>query len=258
MVVTQLVIRKLMFRGMNTDLATMVTEGATGDDAATAGSNLAAGIVEAGGVVAAGLIGSANVAGAPSDNQWLDLGAAVMFFVLSQLGYLMFMKVFDMVYIHGSVEEALQRMLPTEHWIYLPRGQICKQGNAAMAISHASMSVSFALLVSRATYSSFELANFGVFVIVGGGLQLALRPVVDKLIVPNAKVDEEIDENMNAGFALVVGSLQVYLARVISSLVDDSCQDFIYKADFMCIDQDTSCPSGFLAVSNRHLIVTTL
>ena len=77
--------------------------------------------------------------------------------------------------------------------------QVCKKGNIAVAISHASMSVSFALLVSRATYSSFELASFGVFVVVGGTVQLLMRPVVDKLIVPSVKLDDELDTKMNWG-----------------------------------------------------------
>eukprot|EP01046_Picozoa_sp_COSAG06_P020167 COSAG06_NODE_1467_length_9367_cov_1.784527_5_plen_579_part_00 len=247
MVVTQLLIRKVMFRKLKTDLATMVTEGATGDDRATRGSNVAAGIVEAGGVIAAGLIGSASVAGAPSDNQLVDLAASVLYFALGQIMYLVFMEVFDVFFIHGTVEDALEKPLSEEHWLYLPRGQICKQGNVAVAISHASMSVAFATLLSRATYSSYELANFGVFSIVGGGLQLGLRVVVDKLIMPHAKVDDEIENHANWGFALVVGSLQIYLARVISSLVDDSCQDFVYNADFYCVDKGEPCEAGFQA-----------
>eukprot|EP01043_Picozoa_sp_COSAG02_P017435 COSAG02_NODE_791_length_17158_cov_12.377396_1_plen_695_part_00 len=247
MVLTQLSIRKILFRKLQTDLATMVTEGATADDSATRGSNVAAGIVEAGGVVAAGLIGSASVAGPPSDNVLIDLAASVLYFVLGQLVYLAFMEIFDVFFINGTMEQALEKDLPESQWLRLPKGQICKKGNAAVAISHASMSVSFALLVSRATYSSYELANFGVFSIVGGGLQLALRVVVDFLIMPHAKVDDEIEEHGNWGFALVVGSLQIYLARVISSLVDDSCQDFVYNADFYCADAGEACDTGFLA-----------
>ena len=148
--------------------------------------------------------------------------------------------------------------------------QVCKKGNIAVAISHASMSVSFALLVSRATYSSFELASFGVFVVVGGTVQLLMRPVVDKLIVPSVKLDDELDTKMNwgeppryrchlgcvqlrmpaislrTGMAAVVGSLQIYVARVISSLVDDTCEDFVYSGDFYCAESGLNCRSGFL------------
>jgi uncharacterized membrane protein YjfL (UPF0719 family) len=247
MILTQLSIRKILFRKLKTDLATMVIEGATADDSATRGSNVAAGIVEAGGVVAAGLLGSASVAGPPSDNVLVDVAASVLYFVLGQIMYLAFMEIFDVFFIHGTVEEALEKDLPEGQWLHLPKGQICKTGNVAVAISHASMSIAFALLVSRATYSSYELANFGVFSIVGGLIQLALRVVVDGLIMPHAQVDDEIEEHGNWGFALVVGSLQIYLARVISSLVDDSCKDFVYNADFYCADAGEACETGFAA-----------
>ena len=246
MIIAQVILRHLTFRGMEQSLVGEVMEGALGEDHKEKGSNVAAAVVEAGGVVSAGLIAAANISGAPSDDQWLDLLAAVAFFLLSQLSLMVFMKVFDCFFIHGTVEDALEKELPEAQWIHLPRDQICKKGNVAVAISHASMSVAFALLVSRATYSSFELASFGVFVVVGGTVQLLMRPVVDKLIVPSVKLDDELDTKMNWGMAAVVGSLQIYVARVISSLVDDTCEDFVYSGDFYCAESGLNCRSGFL------------
>ena len=57
-------------------------------------------------------------------DQWLDLLAAVAFFLLSQLSLMVFMKVFDCFFIHGTVEDALEKELPEAHWIHLPRNQV--------------------------------------------------------------------------------------------------------------------------------------
>ena len=124
MIIAQVILRHLTFRGMEQSLVGEVMEGALGEDHKEKGSNVAAAVVEAGGVVSAGLIAAANISGAPSDDQWLDLLAAVAFFLLSQLSLMVFMKVFDCFFIHGTVEDALEKELPEAHWIHLPRNQV--------------------------------------------------------------------------------------------------------------------------------------
>ena len=57
--------------------------------------------------------------------------------------------------------------------------------------------VSFAMLISNAVYKSYELANFGVWFVVGGGLQLIFRRVLDVLIAPGRDLDAEMDSNYN-------------------------------------------------------------
>ena len=37
---------------------------------------------------------------------------------------MVFMKVFDCFFIHGTVEDALEKELPEAHWIHLPRNQV--------------------------------------------------------------------------------------------------------------------------------------
>jgi hypothetical protein len=161
-----------------------------------------------------------------------------------------------------------------------------KRGNLAAAVSHASMAVSYALIVAAATYSSYELVHWGLFVssltqgalppskkvststrthwhictrvlsserngththahahththtqvILGGALLLALRPVVDYMLVPGRKVDDAI-ATLNWGHALVLGSGQLYIARIIASIGSaDSCADFVYNAEYLLHD----------------------
>jgi hypothetical protein len=124
MVVAQLVVRCFMFSGMKEDLVALVTEGATGDDADQAGSNVAAAIVESGCVIASGLVAAGACSGEPTEDLGLDVGAAVAFFVLSQLLFVLYMRLFDALYIHGTVEEALRLPLTEEQWVHLPHGQI--------------------------------------------------------------------------------------------------------------------------------------
>jgi hypothetical protein len=84
-----------------------------------------------------------------------------------------------------------------------------------------------------------------VFVFVGGSIQLALRPVVDWILVPATGVDEAIQMDHNWGFALVVGSGQLYMARVLSSFIYTDCADFIYFPDYHCSAMGADCPDEF-------------
>eukprot|EP01048_Picozoa_sp_COSAG05_P016017 COSAG05_NODE_2007_length_3714_cov_6.483084_2_plen_119_part_00 len=97
--------------------------------------------------------------------------------------------------------------------IQLPDKQTCERGNVAVAISFAAMAISFAIHIKQAVYTSYELANFLTVCIVGGGLQLAIRPVLARLIVASSDLDRELDK-FNWGSALVVGAVQVLLKKM--------------------------------------------
>ena len=251
MQINQLVVRKVMFSDMNeTSLQQLVASGIIGPDAKTKGSNLAAGIVEAGCVVASGMVASAAISGAPSINKWGDLGAAILYFVLSQVTLVVYMKVFDIFYIEGTIEDALQERLPPERQLHLPHGQKCDQGNVASAITFVAMAISFSIHISQAVYTSFELLNYVIVVVCGGGLQLLMRPILRRLIIIDSPTTDEAAKDHNWGFAIVVGSLQVYFARVLASLVSESCVDVVYNPDYYCTTGGWDCSDGFTKASN--------
>eukprot|EP01043_Picozoa_sp_COSAG02_P048151 COSAG02_NODE_4699_length_5081_cov_2.268165_2_plen_582_part_00 len=251
MQINQLVVRKVMFSDMDgLSLQQLVASGVIGPDAKTKGSNVAAGIVEAGCVVASGMVASAAISGAPSMNKWGDLGAAILYFVLSQVTLVVYMKVFDIFYIEGTIEDALQERLPPEHHLHLPHGQKCDQGNVASAITFVAMAISFSIHISQAVYTSFELLNYVIVVVCGGGLQLLMRPVLRRLIIIDSPTTDEAAKNHNWGFAMVVGSLQIYFARVLASLVSESCVDVVYNPDYYCTTGGWDCADDFTKASN--------
>lgn len=164
MQLSQMNVRYLMFRGTEGEVSIiqLVAQGIIGPDAKTQGSNIAAGIVEAGCVIASGMVASAVISGAPSEDTWGDFFVSLLFFALAQLTLVLYMRAFDAFYIDGTIAQALQEDLPPEHHLHLPRGQMCKQGNVAAAISFVAMAISFSIHIAQAVYTSFELANFFV------------------------------------------------------------------------------------------------
>lgn len=56
-------------------------------------------------------------------------------------------------------------------------------------------------------------------VLIGGALQLGMRPVLRRLIIWDSQTTDQATRELNWGFAFVVGSLQVYFARILSSMV---------------------------------------
>ena len=148
--------------------------------------------------------------------------------------------------MQGTVSEALQEPLAQDKWLRLPQNQVCKQGNVGVGITFVAMAISFSIHVAQAVYTSFELTNFFVCVLIGGGLQLAARPVLRRLLLWDSRTTDEHNEEHNWGFALVVGSLQIYFARILSSMVIESCADFVYNADYYCTAAGRDCYDDFV------------
>ena len=247
MAVSQSVLRGVTFGDIDmVGEVTGMTEQARKEDY---GRNIAAAIVEGGAVVSAGLVSAANIGGAPKG--WgegkivklsrfvavrlanpksitiSDILSTLLFFVLSQLGFIIYTKVFDVFFIHGTLQQALQKPLDEEHEIPMPHGApALKRGNVAVAISYACTMVSFAMLISNAVYKSYELASFGVWFVLGGFLQLLFREMLDRAIAPGRDLDDALDQQMNWGFACVIGAMQLSVSRVLVSLMEDTCQGF--------------------------------
>ena len=154
--------------------------------------------------------------------------------------------------MQGTVSEALQEPLAQDKWLRLPQNQVCKQGNVGVGITFVAMAISFSIHVAQAVYTSFELTNFFVCVLIGGGLQLAARPVLRRLLLWDSKTTDEHNEEHNWGFALVVGSLQIYFARILSSMVIESCADFVYNADYYCTAAGRDCYDDFVKASRTE------
>ena len=227
MSIAQWNLRLVIFRNVdNVGEVTGMTQEA--HDAGHGGRNIAAAIVEAGAVVSAGLVSAANIGGAPK--AWgEDIASTCLYFVLSQIGFVIYTEIFDFFYIKGDISTAVKEELSEEHEITMPHGEPnLKRGNVAVAISYACTMVSFAMLISNAVWKSYELANFGVWFALGGALQLLFRFALDHLVAWGRGLDEALDEKKNWGFACVIGAMQLSISRVLASLMEDSCAGFQY------------------------------
>jgi ankyrin repeat protein/uncharacterized membrane protein YjfL (UPF0719 family) len=248
MLVAQQITRAITFGGL--DLAGHVTGQSQEAKRQLYGQNIAAAIVEGGALISAGLVASGNISGAPRG--WgEDLLAVATFFVLSQLGFCVYTEIFDFYYIRGTVKEAVEAPLPEWAAIALPgehaapSGMKIRRGNVAVALSYAAMMVSYAMLVADAVYRSYELLSFGLWLIVGGGLLLLLRVVLDKALFPGVALDDAMAEDYNWGIALVIGALQLSASRVLTALAPDPCAPYSYS-------DGPGVPSG--ALREAHML----
>ena len=234
MLASQVITRHLTFEA-DLDLVGHITGMTKSAEDHRYGRNIAAAIVEGGAVVSAGLVAAGQVSGPPRG--WGDdIFAVVFFFVLSQVAFTAYTALFDFFFINkcegnrdGSVAGAIRRVLPPQHRIKMPDGgDDLLIGNVAVAISYASMMVSYAMLISNAVYQSFELASFAVWAVGGGALLLFLRWFLDWAMVPHVDLDDKMASHFNWGFALVIGACQLSASRILSSLTASSCQDYKY------------------------------
>jgi uncharacterized membrane protein YjfL (UPF0719 family) len=233
MAVAQFIIRHVTFDS-DLDLSGHITGMTQQAEEGGYGGNLAAAVVDAGAVISAGLVTAGNLSGAPRG--WGDDIAAVLAcFVLSQAAFYAYTRVFDYFFIakvagnaDGTIEGAIKRQLP--HAIAMPEATglpPVTQGNVAAAISYGSMMVSYALLINNAIYQSYELASLIAWLILGGALLLLLRYLLDVIIVPQVELSTAVAQ-LNWGYPLVIGAIQLSCSRIICAVMDSSCSPYKY------------------------------
>jgi uncharacterized membrane protein YjfL (UPF0719 family) len=227
MSLSMLITRKINFGHL--DLVGLVTGHTQKAKHEGYGMNVAAAVVEAGLVISSGLVAAGNVSGALRD--WGgDILSVGIFFVLAQIAFILYTRLFDAFFIVGTIGEAVEQELAQGHEIPIPGRPDAplKQGNVAVAISYACMMVSYAMILSNALYKSYELANFAVWSVGGGIVLLALRFLLDKFVAFGVNLDDAMHKEFNWGFACVVGAMQLSVSRVLGALIDDKCSAYVY------------------------------
>ena len=160
------------------------------------GRNVGAGAVEFGTYIATALLigGAAAGEGGGFDTALAFFGLGLVVLILFALFY-QFTTPFD---IHKEIES----------------------DNTAVGIALGSNLVAMGLVIFKAVFGNFDgwseaLASFIIFVVIGFVLLYVLRILIDFLLLPTAKISNELAAERNMGVAFVEGSIVISSALIL-------------------------------------------
>ena len=149
-------------------------------------SNLAVGVAEAGGNLGSALIVRAVITG-ESLGLSLDVGVTIFYFLLGQLGFILFGFLYQMITGYDFLREI-------------------KENNVAAGISFGMSLAALGFLIAVPLHHSYSLVLFAAWYVVGAAVLAFFRFVMDRVIIPSEKLDSEIHDDQNWGIALLEGS----------------------------------------------------
>lgn len=168
--------------------------------------NVAVGAAEAGSYVSCGMVIMASTSGPASDNWLEDIGGAAMWFALGQIAFVLFAFLINCKCItrfHFTAE--------------------IKKQNAAAGVLLALEMIAVANLITNSILKSDSLVTFGVWYLLGGIALIAIRFLVDLVVIPSQSLNDEIEHDKNLGAAILVGGIPVGLSFVINTFLPDTC-----------------------------------
>lgn len=91
-------------------------------------------------------------------------------------------------------------------------------GNAAAGISFAANLVAIGLLLAIPIKTSYSLVLFATWFVLGSTVMALFRFVVDRIIIPLEKLDEEIHKDKNWGVAFLEGCFAIGAVVVLQTI----------------------------------------
>jgi uncharacterized membrane protein YjfL (UPF0719 family) len=160
--------------------------------------NVGTGAVQAGTFLGTAFLIRAVIIG-ESDGSWSnDLTNVAIFFVIGQLGFILFSLVYQGMAkfdIHDEIEK----------------------DNAAAGLGFGLTLFAVGVIMGHTILTTLSLAAFGVWFFTGIVLLVLTRILVDKLILPDHKLDKEIAEDRNWGAALIEGGGALIVAFLLNA-----------------------------------------
>lgn len=162
--------------------------------------NVGVGAVHFGSYFGSALILFSVIAGDSSGSFGADIIATIVYFVISQLAFVLFSKVYQRISkfdLHKEIED---------------------NDNAAAGVSYGLTLAAIGVILSNSVASSGSLASFAILFLNGAVLLVIARVLLDKIIIPGgAHLDEEISRDHNWGLALLEGGLALTVAFLIKA-----------------------------------------
>ncbi len=163
----------------------MVEDRNVGTGAVEFGMNVAIGLVIAGAI-------SGEGGGPETSLAFFGMGLAVL---------IVFALFFDLT-THFSIHEEIEK------------------DNAAVGIALGGNLIAMGIVTLKAVFGDFPgwgqgIAEFLTFAVLGFGLLYVLRLLIDKLLLPTAKISDELAAGRNVGVAFVEGSVVIGAALIL-------------------------------------------
>jgi len=127
-----------------------------------------------------------------------DLLYTAVFFIVGQVGFFLFARIYQLITrydLHAEIEK----------------------GNVAAGVSFGTTLVAIGILLSHSIDQTYSIAAFGIWFINGLSLIIAGRFLADKFILPNHKLDAEIQQDQNWGVALIEGGSAIVIALLLNA-----------------------------------------
>ena len=160
--------------------------------------NISVGVAMAGGYVGSAVIIRGIIIG--ESLGWLyDIGLTLFYFVLAQLFFYLSAFLHQIVTSYDFHKEI-------------------QENNVAAGISFGSTLAAVGILLSIPLRTSYSLIVFVVWFVLGSAVMAFFRFVMDRIIIPQEKLDEEIHLDQNWGIALLEGCFSIAAVIILQSV----------------------------------------
>jgi len=159
--------------------------------------NVGVGAAQCGGYIGTALLIEAIVAG--EQISWLaSVVGVLVFFIVGQIVFIIFSLIYAKVVrydLHAEME----------------------RDNAAAGLSFGLTLIAVGLILSKSVRDSASIPAFFAWFLIGLALILVARFLIDKMLLPGHKLDEEVSTDQNWGVALVEGAGAVMVAALLNA-----------------------------------------
>lgn len=127
-----------------------------------------------------------------------DILGTIIFFIIGQLGFILFSIIYQKITqydLHDEIEK----------------------DNVAAGVSFGATLVAIGIIMSHSIEITDSIPSFIVWFVNGVILIIASRYIIDKVILPKHKLDEEISQDRNWGVSLIEGGAAIIIALILNS-----------------------------------------
>lgn len=159
--------------------------------------NVAVGVVIAGGYLGCAMLIRSIILGESMGWAW-DIGLTFAYFVLAQAFFFLYSLLYRLTVRFDLLKEI-------------------ENGNIAAGISLGMNLIAVGILLAIPLRASFSILLFVSWFVIGATAMAFFRFVMDRIIIPMEKLDEEIHKDQNWGIAFLEGSFSLAAVIIIQA-----------------------------------------
>ncbi len=159
--------------------------------------NVGTGAVQFGSYIGTAFLIKAIIAG-ESEGIVQDVIGTIIFFIIGQLGFILFTILYQKITkydLHDEIEK----------------------DNVAAGVSFGATLIAIGIIMSHSIEQTNSILSFFVWFVNGVVLIVLSRIIVDKVILPKHKLDNEICQDRNWGVALIEGGTAIIVALLLNA-----------------------------------------